>query len=80
MQVASIGALLEHMLRDRALNDLDDEGITGLDIRDIEILSLHVLFSLEFCYFQSDGHWSLAGVKSCTSMLMHLCWSSNETS
>jgi len=38
--MASIGALLDHILRDIALSDLNDEGIAGLDIRDIEILSL----------------------------------------
>jgi DNA mismatch repair protein MSH5 len=40
IQMASIGALLDHILRERALTDHDDEGMAGLDIRDIEILSL----------------------------------------
>src|SRR6266540_5469028 len=43
LQLASIGALLDHMVRERALTDLDDKGIGGLDIRDIELLSLSVL-------------------------------------
>ncbi|KAG6837182.1 hypothetical protein H0H93_013409 [Arthromyces matolae] len=38
--MASIGALLDHVVRERAVGDLDDEGIEGLDVRDIEILSL----------------------------------------
>ena len=38
--MASVGALLDHILRDRALGDLDDEGMAGLDIREIQILSL----------------------------------------
>ena len=38
--MGSIGALLDHLLRERALSDLDDEGIEGLDVKDIEILSL----------------------------------------
>ncbi|KAG5352095.1 hypothetical protein C0989_003894 [Termitomyces sp. Mn162] len=38
--MASIGALLDHVVRERAVGDLDDEGIRGLDIRDIKILTL----------------------------------------
>ncbi|KAG6840989.1 hypothetical protein C0991_002879 [Blastosporella zonata] len=40
VKMASIGALLDHVVRERVVGDLDDEGIGGLDIRDIEILSL----------------------------------------
>lgn len=40
--MASIGALLDYIVRERALSDLDDDGIGGLDIRDIEIISLYV--------------------------------------
>ena len=43
LQLASIGALLDYIVRERALSDLDDKGIGGLDIRDIELLSLSVL-------------------------------------
>ncbi|KAG6891657.1 Prohibitin-2, subunit of the prohibitin complex (Phb1p-Phb2p) [Termitomyces sp. T32_za158] len=38
--MASIGALIDHVVRERAVGDLDDQGIGGLDIRDIEILTL----------------------------------------
>ena len=40
--MASIGALLDYVVRERALGDLGDDGIGGLDIRDIEIISLYV--------------------------------------
>lgn len=40
--MASIGALLDHIVRERALSDLDDDGISRLNIRDIEIISLYV--------------------------------------
>ena len=40
MQMASIGALLDHIVRERALDDFDDDGIGGLDITNIEIISL----------------------------------------
>ena len=43
LQLASIGALLDYIVRERALSDLDDKGIGSLDIRDIELLSLYVL-------------------------------------
>ena len=43
LQLASIGALLDYIVRERALSDFDDKGIGGLDIRDIELLSLSVL-------------------------------------
>jgi hypothetical protein len=42
-QIASIGALLDHLVRERAVNDLEDEGIAGLEVRDIEALSLSAL-------------------------------------
>lgn len=38
--MSSIGALLDYLVRERALSDFDDDGIRGLDIRDIEILAL----------------------------------------
>jgi DNA mismatch repair protein MSH5 len=36
--------LLDHLVRERAVNDLEDEGIAGLEIRDIETLALSVPF------------------------------------
>ena len=38
--MASIGALLDHLVRERAVNELDDDGIWGLEVRAIEMLSL----------------------------------------
>jgi DNA mismatch repair protein MSH5 len=42
--MASVGALLDHLVRERAASDYDDDGIPGLDVRDIHILSLQVEF------------------------------------
>jgi hypothetical protein len=67
--MASVGALLDHLLRNRASSDLDDEGMTGLEIRDIEILALWVFPALYI--FKPNDH--LSGTKSCKSMRMHLC-------
>ena len=39
--MASIGALLDHLVRERAVSSLEDEGIHSLDVRDIEIVSLY---------------------------------------
>lgn len=63
--MASIGALLDHIIRERAVSDLDDDGIAGLDVCGIEILSLdHVLqinsdalFSLQI--FENESHASV---------------------
>ena len=38
--MSSIGALLDHLVRQRAVGELDDEGLEGLEIRDIEALTL----------------------------------------
>ncbi|KAJ8080499.1 hypothetical protein PM082_017332 [Marasmius tenuissimus] len=40
--MASIGALLDHLVRELSINALDDEGIRGLEVRSIEALSLFV--------------------------------------
>lgn len=39
-QLASIGALLDHLVREHAVGDLDDAGINGLEVGAIEIISL----------------------------------------
>ncbi|KAK0244297.1 muts domain V-domain-containing protein [Armillaria nabsnona] len=60
--LASIGALLDHLVRERALNDLEGEGTHGLDIREIEILALNevmqinadALHSLQI--FENESH------------------------
>lgn len=43
--MAAVGALLEHMTRVHAIGDLDDQGIHGLDIQNIEMLALCVFFT-----------------------------------
>ncbi|KAJ7935731.1 DNA mismatch repair protein MutS [Mycena leptocephala] len=68
--IASIGALLDHLVRERAVNDLEDEGIAGLEVRDIEALSLdHVmqinadaLSSLQV--FENESHASVHSDKT----------------
>jgi DNA mismatch repair protein MSH5 len=47
--MASIGALLDHLVRERAVSDLEDDGIGGLEVRDIEVLSLYV-YPLLHCH------------------------------
>jgi DNA mismatch repair protein MSH5 len=37
--MASIGALIDYLVRERAACDLDDEGIAGLEVNDIEIIA-----------------------------------------
>ncbi|KAJ6477358.1 muts domain V-domain-containing protein [Mycena vitilis] len=68
--IASIGALLDHLVRERAVNDLEDEGIAGLEVRDIEALSLDqvmqinadALFSLQV--FENESHASVHSDKT----------------
>lgn len=43
--MSSAGALIDHLVREQALSDLNDEGIRGLVIREIEVLTLLVLFA-----------------------------------
>ncbi|KAF9019023.1 hypothetical protein BDZ89DRAFT_1103526 [Hymenopellis radicata] len=60
--LSSIGALLDLLVRERAVNDLEDEGTRALDIRGIEILALNevmqinadALFSLQI--FENENH------------------------
>ncbi|KIM43410.1 hypothetical protein M413DRAFT_436269 [Hebeloma cylindrosporum] len=72
--VASIGALLDHIVRERALAEFDDDGIGGLDITNIEIISLQVsqdhamqinadaLLSLQV--FENESHASVHSDKT----------------
>jgi DNA mismatch repair protein MSH5 len=39
-QMASIGALLNHIVRERAFGELNDEGIRNLEVRSIESIAL----------------------------------------
>jgi hypothetical protein len=43
-QMASVGALLDHIVRERAVGNLEDEGIGDLNIRGIEALTLYICF------------------------------------
>lgn len=38
--MASVGALIDHLVRERVVGDLDEEGVGGLDVRDIEAVCL----------------------------------------
>lgn len=40
LQMASVGALIDYLVREQAMSDFDDEGIQGLKVRNIEILTL----------------------------------------
>ncbi|KAF9533174.1 DNA mismatch repair protein MutS [Crepidotus variabilis] len=68
--LSSIGALLDYIVRERALSDFDDEGISGLDVRDIEILALNqfmqinadALMSLQV--FENESHASVHSDKT----------------
>ncbi|RXW24408.1 hypothetical protein EST38_g1433 [Candolleomyces aberdarensis] len=66
--MASIGALLDHLVRERAASDYDDDGIPGLDVRDIHILDqvMHInadaLLSLQV--FEPESHASVHSDKT----------------
>ncbi|KAF7298995.1 MutS 5 [Mycena indigotica] len=67
--VASVGALLEYLVR-KAVDDLDNEGIAGLQVREIEAISLEqymqinadALSSLQI--FESEDHGSMHSDKT----------------
>ncbi|KAI3616291.1 dna mismatch repair protein msh5 [Moniliophthora roreri] len=61
--MASVGALLDHLVREHAINDLEDEGIRGLEVRAIEIISLY-LYPIRII-------WTLADV-FCRSEVMQI--------
>ncbi|KII86749.1 hypothetical protein PLICRDRAFT_164045 [Plicaturopsis crispa FD-325 SS-3] len=68
--LASVGALLDQMARERAVSELEDEGIGGLEVRDIESLTLDkvmqinadALFSLQI--FENESHASVHSDKT----------------
>ncbi|KAK7048433.1 muts 5 [Favolaschia claudopus] len=68
--LASIGALLDHLVREQAVNNLEDEGIAGLEVRGIETLALDqfmqinadALFSLQV--FENESHASVHSEKT----------------
>ncbi|KAJ3574002.1 hypothetical protein NP233_g2059 [Leucocoprinus birnbaumii] len=67
--ISSAGALIDHLVREQAMGDFDDEGIQGLEIRDIEILTLNeimhinadALISLQV--FENENHASVHSEK-----------------
>ncbi len=69
-KLGSLGALLDHLVRIRAVGELEDEGIGGLDIRDIESLALKevmqinadALYSLQI--FDNENHASVHSDKT----------------
>jgi DNA mismatch repair protein MSH5 len=38
--MACIGAIIDQMIRDRAIGNLENEGIAGINVRGIEVLAL----------------------------------------
>ncbi|KAF5385688.1 hypothetical protein D9757_005471 [Collybiopsis confluens] len=68
--IASVGALLDHLVHERAAYDLENEGIQGLEVENIEILALHevmqinadALLSLQI--FQNENHASMHSDKT----------------
>ena len=70
LQLGSIGALLDHIARLRAVGDLEDQGIGGLEVRGIDCLSLHdvmqinsdALYSLQV--FDNESHASIHSDKT----------------
>lgn len=70
IQLGSVGALLDHLSRERAVGDLHDEGIGGLEVRSIEYLTLKevmqinadALYSLQI--FDSENHASIHSDKT----------------
>ncbi|KAF9476534.1 hypothetical protein BDN70DRAFT_863087 [Pholiota conissans] len=68
--MASIGALLDHLAREKALSDFDEGGIEGLDIRDIEIFALDQVMQinadalLSLQVFENESHASVHSDKT----------------
>ncbi|KZT73910.1 hypothetical protein DAEQUDRAFT_702916 [Daedalea quercina L-15889] len=68
--LGSVGALLDHLTRIRAVGNLDDEGINGLEVRAIEPIALSqamqinadALFSLQV--FEDENHASIHSDKT----------------
>ncbi|KAL1699469.1 DNA mismatch repair protein MutS [Schizophyllum commune] len=56
--IACVGALLDHMVRERAVNDLEEEGISSLAIRDIESIALSLGI------FEDESHASIHSDKT----------------
>ena len=70
--MASIGALLDHLVRERAVNELEDDGIWGLEVRAIEMLSLWVAPFVRLPLIVPNLSY-YPGTKRCRSMQMPCC-------
>jgi DNA mismatch repair protein MSH5 len=54
--MASVGALIDHLVRENAMSDLEVEGVAGLEICGIEMLSLFVFPPPSFDHFAHYYH------------------------
>ncbi|KAI0789758.1 DNA mismatch repair protein MutS [Abortiporus biennis] len=84
--LGSIGALLDHLSRVRAVGELDDEGIGGLEIRGIEYMALNqvmqinadALYSLQV--FDTESHASVNSDKTKEGLSLFGILNSTRTS
>lgn len=84
--LASIGALLDHLARERAVSELEDDGIGGLEVQDIEVLSLDrvmqinadALFSLQI--FENESHASVHSDRTKEGLSLYGILNSTKTS
>ncbi|KAF5369357.1 hypothetical protein D9758_002767 [Tetrapyrgos nigripes] len=68
--MASVGVLIDHLVRERAMDDMDDGGINSLDVRSIDSFALNevmqinmdALFSLQI--FENESHASMHSDKT----------------
>ncbi|TFK28044.1 hypothetical protein FA15DRAFT_107923 [Coprinopsis marcescibilis] len=64
--LSSIGALIDHLVRQRAASDYDNDGIAGLDIRDIQVLAVN-----QVMHINSDALMSLQVFENETHASVH---------
>ncbi|KAH8104687.1 DNA mismatch repair protein MutS [Cristinia sonorae] len=84
--MGSVGALLDHLAKVRAVGELDDEGISGLEIRDIEYIALSqamqinadALSSLQI--FDAENHASMHSEKTKEGLSLFGILNSTKTS
>lgn len=78
--MSAIGALLDHLVRERAVNDLENEGTRGLEIREIEVLALFVFYLAstpqELADCDSQGS-SYADKRRCFVVCISICHVTN---
>lgn len=84
--LACIGALIDHLVRERAISELEDEGIGGLDIRGIEPVALEevmqinadALYSLQI--FENESHASIHSDKTKEGLSLYGILNNTKTS